>query len=43
MAKYGIATKPLNDKLAMSVDSNTCSKQIWYADNSSSAGKGYEN
>ena len=38
MAKYGIGTKPLNDKLADAVDPNTC-KQIWYADDSSSAGK----
>ena len=38
MAKYGIATKPLNDKLADSVNSDLC-KQIWYADDSSSAGQ----
>ena len=41
MTKYGIATKPLHNKLAMSVDSNDC-KQIWYADGSSPAEKVHE-
>ena len=38
MAKYGIATKPLNDKLVDSVNADPC-KQIWYADDSSSTGQ----
>ena len=38
MAKYGIATKPLIDKLGNAVNSQYC-KQVWYADDSSSAGK----
>ena len=38
MGKYGIATKPLINKLAQEVDSSKC-KQVWYADDSSAAGK----
>ena len=38
MAKYGIAKKPLKDKLVDSVNADPC-KQIWYADDSSSAGQ----
>ena len=38
MAKYGIALKPLTDKLGEAVDSALC-KQVWYADDSSAAGR----
>ena len=38
MAMYGIGLKPLTDKLAESVDPRQC-KQVWYADDSTSAGK----
>ena len=39
MDKYGIiALKPLTDKLADPVDKNYF-KQVWYADDSSAAGK----
>ena len=38
MPLYGIGIKPLTDKLANTVDTSTC-KQVWYADDSSSAGK----
>ena len=38
MAKYGIATKPLIDKLSNAVNKDDC-KQVWYADDSSAAGK----
>ena len=38
MGKYGLAIKPLMDKLSDSVNSDMC-KQVWYADDSSAAGK----
>jgi hypothetical protein len=38
MAMYAIGTKPLLDKLMTSVDPELC-KQVWYADDSGSAGK----
>ena len=38
MAKYGVALKPLTDKLSDAVNLNHC-KQVWYADDSSAAGK----
>ena len=38
MGKYGLATKPLVDKLDSVID-NQCCKQVWYADDSSSAGE----
>ena len=41
MPMYGVAIKPLIDKLASTVDSNLC-KQVWYADDSSSAGELFE-
>ena len=38
MAMYGIAVKPLIDTLSTAVNSQDC-KQVWYADDSSAAGK----
>ena len=38
MAMYGIAVKPLIDKLSGAVNKDEC-KQVWYADDSSAAGK----
>ena len=38
MAMYGIALKPLTDKLANAVDPHQC-KQVWYADDSTAAGR----
>ena len=38
MAMYAIGTKPLLDKLMVAVDNKRC-KQVWYADDSASAGK----
>ena len=38
MAKYAIGIKPLIDNLRESVDTQKC-QQVWYADDSSSAGK----
>ena len=38
MAKYGVATKPLIDKLSNAVNTDNC-KQVWFADDSSAAGK----
>ena len=38
MGKYGIATKPLIEKLSNETDTSKC-KQVWYADDSSAAGK----
>ena len=38
MAMYAIATKPLLDKLLSTVDNTLC-KQVWYADDSASAGR----
>ena len=38
MAMYGIALKPLTDNLAAAVDPDHC-KQVWYADDSTAAGK----
>ena len=38
MAMYGIAVKPLIDKLSRAVNKDDC-KQVWYADDSSAAGK----
>ena len=38
MAMYGIAVKPLIAKLSSSVNTDHC-KQVWYADDSSAAGK----
>ena len=38
MAMYGIAVKPLIEKLSNSVNKDHC-KQVWYADDSSAAGK----
>ena len=41
MAMYAIGTKPLLDKLMDVVDNDKC-KQVWYADDSASAGKMHE-
>ena len=41
MPLYGIGIKPLTDKLAGTVNTEIC-KQVWYADDSSSAGEIYE-
>ena len=38
MAMYGIAVKPLIDRLSNAVNKESC-KQVWYADDSSAAGK----
>ena len=38
MAKYGIAAKPLIDKLSNAVKKDDC-KEVWYADDISAAGK----
>ena len=38
MAMYGIAVKPLIDQLSNAVNKDDC-KQVWYADDSSAAGK----
>lgn len=38
MAMYAIGTRPLLDKLMTVVDPKLC-KQVWYADDSASAGK----
>ena len=38
MGKYGIATKPLIEKLSENTDIEKC-KQVWYAEDSSAAGK----
>ena len=38
MGLYGLGIKPLTDKLADTVSTDLC-KQVWYADDSSSAGK----
>ena len=38
MAMYAVGTKPLIDNLHQSIDQVHC-KQVWYADDSSAAGK----
>ena len=38
MAMYGLGIKPLTDRLSSAVDRQVC-KQVWYADDSSSAGE----